>query len=1048
MFQLVQAAYDHHQLLAPAAALAFAPLDPVVGAYPPLANVPFYAMNVIGGPALNCAQSAILLASTRVFEDHVERAAKAGAPPPVPQPPVQIAVAAGGFTRIQMVRYLSHNGMRHFPIYEYDSVKDIFVLIFGKPREDQHAIVFLNPDLPWLNVAHWTYGSIPHQDYSEVDRAPTMPLVIYSRFVVMHPMVFWRAKVEPANLLDYQRERGLGRACDCIWDVVCQHELDFINDNPAAQRVTLEGQAHIAGTWRGLIMGSTCKDYNVSMYGKSDIRQRTITGSHVTACGLRYGTMCQRARTITNWWDSLFHSNHMADMAIVGVEYVHPLKIELSLFVDESHIRQRTLDNLSKIALCKLISCNNVCNYIYPLVTTLPEKCWAEDADLTLKLPRRAELLKRLAAKSELTSDNVLDVVRRMAAEEKWDVDWTRDELQVWLDRVVTQVGHATVKIPGRCLNCHQDRKTYRRICKDCRRKAMSHPPERLYTVDEIVAYVGLRPLWSNQFTIPDVDMKDDVVIQRHRKQIYPGMELKDLKESFLKDVAPCTMRGRSTGPIFLSQEPGCFPRGEGTACLAFMVRLGARRKHQARAEFYDRCFSYLKRLGIDQVEPETSLTYLAHFKGVKLKKNMDARGEIANGWLPTLREDNSVLVKMTGFAKAEKSMAYEWKPLPCHLDKPTTKPRFICSPNPMMLFVSGKYTHAQTKWMAKKFTWKSNLYYAGCSKPDELNKWLNRTLEMIPEPYSVVDDITAIDSNHSKESFAFHKKIRQLQFPYMPDFIEAVFEGEEQLVIRIGRYVVSVSYVNASGVSDTSYKNTLICLIVRAFAVLHGFMDIRTMSEDLLEQHLDGMLQVVAITASGDDGLTRVPDKVCGVSIQQFSLERYREAWSWAGFDVKVSVVPPNRWRMATFLAMRPVWSGFDYQWAPEPARRLRSMYWQIDNSMHHLAWARGISTQVLIQSKHLPVLSDICRWFLEITEGPKASFEDLNIANGRIYSPFAEYETTGYENERSLREFCVDYHVDVGMVNQFRSLLKTLRTPYVNFSGFLISRIFQEES
>lgn len=1045
MYNLVQAAYNHHQLLAPAVAPLFAPMDPIAGAYPPLAALPFYAMNVIGGPMLNCAQSALLLASTRVFEDKVEAATKANAPPPVAQPPVQLIVAAAGFTRMQMIRYLSHNGMRHFPIYEFEVQRNRFTLIFGRPREDQHAIVFLPADPPMLPVAHWTYGSVDHYE-AVIDYTPITPMLIYTRFVISSPNTFWRARVEPANLADFQRERNLGRACDCIWDEVCEHEIDFLQLNPQTRRITLEGEWHVEGTLRATVLGSLTRDYMVSATGSDETRQRTISGSYVISKGVRSGAMCCKARTLKNWWDGLFHTNEFADMNPIGVEYVYPLKIELQRFIDEEQVSTIDYGNVARIALCKLAH-STAGNYVYPLETALPQMGWAEDVDLSLRLPRKAELLARLAAKTELTEDNVLDVLRRIAAEERWDIDWTRDELRVWLDRVVTQKGHATIATPGRCLNCNKSYKTHRRICKDCKRRAREYAPERLCTVDETVTYVGLRPLWSSTFRIPEMDLKTDVVVEYRKKVIYPGMDYYGLKKRFERDIAPLTLRGWSAGPIFLSQEPTCFPRGEGTACLAFMVRLGSIRKHAAQDWFYDMCYRYLKRLRIDVIEPESKLTYLAHFRGQKLIKNLEAVGEIANGWLPTTKND-AVAVKMTGFPKAEKSMAYEWKPYPCHLDKSTTKPRFICSPNAMMLFVSGRYTHAQTKWMAKRFTWEENLYYAGCSNPDELNKWLNRTLRMIPDPYSIVDDITAIDSNHSIQSFRFHRRVRRRQFPKMDDFIKAVFDGEEHLVIRVGHYVLRVNYVNASGVSDTSYKNTLICLIVRAFAVLHGFIDIRDLNEAQLEKALDDMLKVVAISASGDDGLTRVPDKVLGIPIYEFSVERYREAWSWAGFDVKVGIMPPNRWRMATFLAMRPVWSGFDYQWAPEPARRLRSMYWQIDNTMHHVAWARGVSTQVLLQSKHLPVLSDICSWFLEITKGPIVPGDIIDLHMGRLYSPFTGYETTGYKNTRALREFCVDYHVDERIVAEFVSLLHTLKTPYVNFSGFLFQRIFQEES
>jgi hypothetical protein len=325
---------------------------------------------------------------------------------------------------------------------------------------------------------------------------------------------------------------------------------------------------------------------------------------------------------------------------------------------------------------------------------------------------------------------------------------------------------------------------------------------------------------------------------------------------------------------------------------------------------------------------------------------------------------------------------------------------------------------------MARKFSWKKQLFYAGCANPEALNQWLNYTLAEIPEPWSLVDDITAIDANHSKESFAYHTRVREIQFPHINQWIAAAFLGEALLFIRAGNFRLLVEWVNASGVSDTSYKNSLICLFVRLLAIAHALIDLNSLSQEEVTRHVESVRRDVRISASGDDGLSRLGDVVAGINIYQFSMDRYKEAWSWAGFDVKVAMVPPNRWRMATYLAMRPVWAGTRYEWAPEPARRSRNMFWQFECPLHPVAWARGIASQVLSQARHVPFLRQICDWFLAVAKGPTA-YEGDHCRATHEYSAFYGLSSTGDMNSRAISEFCLDYHVSMDDIALFERIL-----------------------
>jgi hypothetical protein len=257
----------------------------------------------------------------------------------------------------------------------------------------------------------------------------------------------------------------------------------------------------------------------------------------------------------------------------------------------------------------------------------------------------------------------------------------------------------------------------------------------------------------------------------------------------------------------------------------------------------------------------------------------------------------------------------------------------------------------------------------------------------------------------------------------------------------------VYVMDVNGSGVPDTSYKNTSPCLPLRVLAIVHAIWCLPSLSVRMVADRYEEVAALIFTSAAGDDGLTRVPTEISGVSTSSPEFKkRYCEAWSFFGFNVKCSIVPPNRWRMATYLAQRPVWNGKEYEWAPEPARRLRGIFWQIDCPLHPMAWARGIATQLLQQARSLPVVSHICRWLLDRTYGPTI-LGDATAVN-HDYSPFKGAVSGGDINERSIAEFCVDYRVSREDLDRFVRQLDLVPSVLVNLNSFILDRIYAEES
>lgn len=1034
------------------------PRDRVVETYPPLADYDCYAVQYAPGhiPAgtrpISCSESVLTLAMVKVWED------KNRDKPRVETISTLLTESPNGLTMHQMLRRLQRLSLEKFPVCEYDRRVEEFRLIHGEQRSDKWAICFIPAD-DQVNPpfeAHWTFTTVVPIEAQAMPRLRA-PVVIFSRLPVLdQEKCFWRARVEPGNKTIYDNQAAQGCACDCDWRLICQHERAFISDMGAqgleVMRTTLAGELVVEGTYRAQVLNGTgqCKvlkgahgRVRVISKGGAEVKENF---SHSSTCLKRIG-MFQNMK-------AALRSDKSAVCTLAHDIDVFPYRLQLWEYED---FNQCAKSLWYKKAAAGMVSVASKAfgdpsrpRFVAHVEVEEPPLEWACDQDLTLQLPRRDELLRRLATRGELDRNNVMDVVRRLANEERWNIDMERAEFHDWLDRTVTSVG-TTAMVPAQrtdvCHTCLQKRKMYRNMCKVCTRKSREERPEPIIGLDSLVVYVGNRPLWSKHFVIPAMDLKADVEIYdkylgKFLLKEKLGMTVSQLVRRFKVHEGDQSCRGYLRGPMFLGLEPSCFPRGEGVAAQAFLVRLGVARLHEAQEWFFDLAFQIMLP-HLHSIDRESWDEFIAHFRGEKRMKNLLARRDILDGWQPLLEPDGTLLVKMTGFPKAEKSNSDSTGDMYVVTTKDTEKPRFICSPDPIFLASIGPYTHAQTKWLSHKFHHKKRMYYAGCSTPDELNEWLNMTISEIPEPWTLADDITAMDSNHSAESFKYHKRMRDIQFPRIPAWIEAAYVGEETVVVRVGRYRFKVGDVNASGVPDTSYKNSAMCLPVRLIAIAHGYKDLLEMDSGDQVAFIMEVLGYIYSAASGDDGLTRLPDVVCGIHTMYFSIERYNQAWAWAGFSVKTVLVPPNRWRMATFLAMRPVWSGARYEWAAEPARRLKNMFWQIDNPMHGGAWARGVASQVLSHSGHCYVLEKICTWFLNNTSGPKAEVDTINP-----YSPFYGMKTSGSMNERSLQEFKVDYHVYDSDIQVFEAMLASSKAVLVNFDCQLLRRVFAEES
>lgn len=740
-----------------------------------------------------------------------------------------------------------------------------------------------------------------------------------------------------------------------------------------------------------------------------------------------------------------------------------------------------------------------------------------------LAIPDIDSLLGRLRHKQEIDRATAATAVAvHLRRTEAFAIPVAQQTLDAWIERLQRSTGATTLPLPlptnDHCWQCYARRPTKRHLCKSCRLNQRSWsplPPLKVRTHRYTVEYTGFRPMGSLKVPHPQPRLKEEhYVIDEftgdlldpecaclHPPAAVPAISWRvrgenritsastsdpayiDFWEEFQYMERATSVRGWAAGPIFQGFEPMCFPRGDATAAAAFLIRNLADRPHwcdhpnRAARTFWDIAFDllaihdYLAFIdletpqlvyGVIPLRRETDAVWLDHFTDTKKRQEaVDALEAISNGaWVQYANWGKIKAVRFKGFTKSEKTVGDLFdEDFGYWSEKRPLKPRFICVPDTIVLTAMGPYTHRQMKWLTEAFPATSSLFYAGCATPCELRSWLNRSLERFPNPICVIDDISAMDANHNPDTHRFHDRVRRLQFPDLPADVAELFKACQYVDVRIGQFRGEVSHINPSGVSDTTYKNTLLAILIRWIALAHAHVDLfefseldRSRSMRWRPEYEGGIgLRVIRyyrskfrMAATGDDGLTYMAadSHLGGVGSPEW-VKRYVEVWNAAGFDIKVDV--EYNFRLATFIANRPVWSDAGmYEWAPEPARRLKTMFWQFENDMHPIAWARGVAQQVVLMARHCPVLADICRWYLRRTSGP-------TVAEPKAfhqYNPMWANVALGQADERTINEFCSDYGIDRAEYDFFLRALDQIENPLVSISCHVFERILAMES
>lgn len=616
------------------------------------------------------------------------------------------------------------------------------------------------------------------------------------------------------------------------------------------------------------------------------------------------------------------------------------------------------------------------------------------------------------------------------------------------VERTAAVVGEAVVVLneSWACQTCGRRARLHQHECKECR-NARRLPLYTMptFTLSYGTRHVGFVGIYATEIRLPDLPVREGFKCRFRGLEITTVAQATHLYER-LKLQSVCY--GRLCAVMIMGCHVSCYPRGVESGLMAFVGRmspdLGLTFDQRYLPVMLDLLYfmADMADMTVGPLIEWTDEEVLANQRDAKKREVLRAAQMTVRtlGMLPLAR-----LRRYDAFPKFEKHVAVEW------VDggwqrKSKQIPRLINSPDVQVNALLAPYTLPMLKWVGKMANENANVFYAGGANPEQLNVVLNRMIDAYD--YYVEDDISMIDASHTKGTFQFHALVRRLMWPGLSSDIENLFRALEKLTVKAkaGGVQGEVPVANASGIPMTSYNNSLLCCVLRTLAIAYASYDVELTDLPGLAFGARMVLSTCMQCFAGDDGLVGM----CGIGrwnpLDPEWIIRYSRFWANCGFKVspeKVKILPRSRRRMMTFLGMRPFWSGQRYEWGPEIARRLKTMFWQLDNSMQPFVWARGVASSLLTVGRHVPVTREICDFVMHVAPGPTAA----GVVWTNDYSTFRNYEVTGDITPRTIDEFLTDYGVEAAEYEDFRAMLRQQTTVLIDIHHVVLQKIMALE-
>lgn len=1028
-------------------------------------------------PGLGCFASTLYIAywlsSHRLLSVH---------PPP-----------AGGFMLMQQ---WCERSMPNFPIFIYDNVIADFIFVRGCRRIDGFAIVFF-PNLP-----HWSIAIL-----SQEEHAPHAPLVYFGNVPLDSPDIYWHFDHPTPSALTKQ---SLGLACRCPnrchhegiefqdarsvafgqrgikmggqlvviahkspysrgrQDHLFHRELNHVvveerEDCWAIGRVDLSSVQFVTLSKIRLALYKPFPDYrkrfSLSVFASlfstvnamlsfkssrkvglveacpvitvpkleiprlqfSDVRSRLVQ----YVCGETFWQYFRRVssqvldacrESVGHALASLYTQYHYAFSHLTTNQWL--MAGGISLFHVYVFHRLRTYSAMPRLTLGR---------------TWLPTSLTG--------LPFSTELVNRTALGTDaLACRNLL---KRSLAEYDHPIMIDPIEVERWIDNVTSAIG--TMPVPafgqGICHSCMIKRKLKRLQCASCR--SLEHPPVDL-------VYFGLIPAMYplvEQHPIVPPGLPFRTYGARRMLFSWDGVQLRDTdKVASIYDSNKPVLRSRGLlcGPMWLGVVVRCFPSTIETTLVAAAVRMAVFPAHVATRRFWDNMLSMLYILPSVDLEPVTSQAVLDNQRSSEKRKKLEDCFKLIDEGFPIERAIHSAMT-MGAFTKLEKHCPVTLR-RGYWAQKSKLVPRLINNPKALLNALMSVYTLPVLDWLHNTWSSTSNVFYAGCSNPQDLNVFLTHASV---NRHVLEDDVSMMDGSHSVHSQNFFRSAVLRCFRGVHrDTFEYLLRLCQSLKVTRGKLRLIIVGPNPSGVPVTSLLNSITTAFVRICALYYAYTGVDvTMEDDRIP--FSNFMKCVYCAVAGDDGCVFLPASYAGTTtFSSTFMSRYIHYFSLSGFDVgptKIRTHLPHQWRLHTFLAMRPYWSGDRYEYGVEISRRMKSMFWMLDKNHHPLAWGRGVALSLYRASRHVPVVSDICRWYLSCTRGVTTSISIASFTNP--YSSVYGYEVMGDINDRCISEFCIDYDVSRDLYQDFLVYLWSQTNPLINLDHPILWAIAQKE-
>lgn len=984
-----------------------------------------------------------------------------------------------------LIRFLDLN-LVNFPVSVFmhnplNPMASIIVPHYGVRRSDGYQILYIPPgpltpnphfafvqqtmiDAPWINAHYVYYGTIP----------------------IIDPLVYWHAEV-PSPI--YYVRQALGRACLCRsrcsheplvfsdaltfsfslkrrvdYHVQCEQALppflfgpqDSLHFVCASGEILVEPKAvgqHFPVTLDNRMM--TTGGLGLRFYRATNFRDNRICSVLASGTALAFSltiATCAKA----NFFSNIFKVSTDRVSTLTSTIFA-PSFSSLGLFseianhilVKHTAIAFACTTSIFSLALVKqLMKPLKVFSNPLPMVRT-----WMPPT--LSRLPYAGVLKNRLAA-GPIDQALLRASLRRYAHEHNHEHFLHPSEIDLWIEKVCTEPAMTPIPMVPRtvCATCRSKARLKRRQCVQCRR----FPVQRALVFDGSSFWVGMLALFPEPPSIPlGILFRDDVVAS------YKGVKLTSTTDAmyiYNLNPPPLTPMGKLCGPMFLGFLARCYPRGIETTIVAFAARIGVPVANTPDPVFWNSLYIFVnkKYFPLTPSYRRWSESEVLHHQkdSDKRRKLEQCYNEMDVGDQPSLQ----FLGRFGAFSKLEKhvstTMINPFDPSTM-VRKPKRAPRLINSPHPHVNAHMSIMTIPLLKWLKSVFHQHYHIFYAGCSSPAEINEWLS--FAQTRGLYTLEDDVSMMDASQSEQSqdFMLHVVRLVLSEPDFHELMRYIYLCRDLRISQSG-FRARIKHVNASGVPLTSFLNSLTTAFVRIVAVVYAYtgLDIRN------PQHIERfhicwteLIHLIAMAVAGDDGAIFLPPHYMGV--ETFSkdwMSRYVEAWTFSGFDVgptKIKTHTPSTWRLTTFLAMRPVWSGNCYEFGVEIARRLKTMFWMLDKTMHPTAWGRGVAISLLRASRHVPVLRDICEWYLRNTQGAITHIDFSRLMETTSFtnpdSTFYQYLVIGDLTERTIQEFLMDYDISISEYSSFQQYLDRCCDVHINMDHIVLRKILSFE-